>query len=143
MALDSKFSPSGWYAPANRNRALAVAFVLVVVICITDYFITGPIGLGNLYFLTIIMAAGFLLPWQVVTMCVVCTALRELFNYATKEWAEMLPRLFLSFSGYVGTGLFVREVVTNRQKVLDSLARFQEQVQLRKDAEEQLQILVE
>src|SRR5258708_209548 len=143
MELGFKLSPWAWYRPENRIRALLVGLALIAAIGTTDYFVIPPFGFGNLYFFPIIMAAGFLVPWQILLMAVICMFLREMFGFSDRAWADALPRMFLRFSGYAGTALFVREVVVNRQKVVDSLARVQEQVLLRKDAEEQLQVLVE
>ena len=143
MSNRFRFSPSGWYVPENRTRALAIALVLVMAISLLDFWTPRQIGLGNLYFLAILISAGFLLPWQVVLMGLVCAALRESFNFLPKPWTEVIPRVGNSLVGYIGTGLFVHEVVANRQRVVESLARVQEEVQLRQDAEEQLRVLVE
>jgi PAS domain S-box-containing protein len=143
MSKGFRFSPAAWYVPENRNRALTLALVLVAAISLLDFWSPKQLGLGNLYFLVILISAGFLLPWQVVLMCLVFTVLRESFNAIPKTWPGVIPRVGNSLVGYIGTGLFVREVVANRQRVVESLARVQEEVQLRQDAEEQLRVLVE
>jgi two-component system sensor kinase FixL len=129
--------------PENRKRALTIALALVMAISLLDFWTPRQIGLGNLYFLAILISAGFLLPWQVVVVGLVCAALRESFNEIPKTWAGVIPRVGNSLVGYIATGLFVREVVSNRQRVVESLARVQDEVQLRQDAEEQLRVLVE
>lgn len=138
-----RFSPSYWYVPENRVRALAAACFLIVFIASLDSWTPRQIGLGNLYFLAILICAGFLLPWQIVVVGVLCAALRESFNGLPKAGLSFIPRIANSLTGYIVTGLFVRSVVINRQRVVESLAQLQEQVQLRQDAEEQLRVLVE
>src|ERR1017187_10811897 len=90
MSNRFRFSPSAWYVPENRNRALTIAFVLMLAIAILDYSAPRQLGLGNLYFLAILISAGFLLPWQVVLMCVVCAALRESFNDLPKPLTAVI-----------------------------------------------------
>ena len=45
--------------------------------------------------------------------------------------------------GFIGTGLFISELLRNRRMVLDHLNEVEMQVQARREAEEQLQVLVE
>src|ERR1017187_2192101 len=113
MSKGFRFSPAAWYVPENRNRALTLALVLVAAISLLDFWSPKQLGLGNLYFLVILISAGFLLPWQVVLMCLVFTVLRESFNAIPKTWPGVIPRVGNSLVGYIGTGLFVREVVAN------------------------------
>lgn len=49
----------------------------------------------------------------------------------------------LSSAGFVGTGLFVSEMVRNRSMVLQHVDELENQVQLRQDAEQQLRSLIE
>ncbi len=117
---------------------------MVVAIAVADSLTNGPLGLGNLYLLPIIMVAGFLRPGQVILMSLVCVGLREAFNHVPFGPAtEVITRLTMSLTGFLGTGLFTREVIVNRQRLVDSLASIEQQVRLRQDAEEQLRVLVE
>jgi PAS domain S-box-containing protein len=50
--------------------------------------------------------------------------------------------LILSSAGFIGTGLFISELLRNRRTALEHLQEVESQVALRRDAEEQLQLLI-
>ena len=74
-------------------------------------------------------------------MALVCSVLQELFSELPSS--EAIYRLFMALAGFSGTGLFVSEIIRNRQMALDHLSEVEKQVELRKEIEEQLQVLVE
>jgi two-component system, LuxR family, sensor kinase FixL len=85
--------------------------------------------------------AGFL-PWsQIVLLALVCSILQELFSELPSS--EAIYRLVMAFAGFSGTGLFVSQIIRNRQMALDHLAEVEKQTDLRREVEEQLQVLVE
>src|SRR5437016_4811754 len=140
--LFSSSAISAWYAPENRSRAIGWAFLFVLGVAGIDYIVLGPISFGPLYLFPILMVAGFLVRWQIFVVALLFSFLREAdVTYAFQGW-ESVTRLIMWIVGYAGMGFFVREVVHNRQNVLEHLRRLQEQVQLRQDAEEQLRVLV-
>ena len=49
----------------------------------------------------------------------------------------------MASAGFVGTGLFVSEIIRNRQATLNHLKEVETQIGLRKEVEEQMQVLVE
>ena len=128
------------YASANRSRLLMVAGVLFIGIAFVDWW-TGPrISLGFLYLFPIMIAGGFLSRTQIVLVAVAC-AILDFINLPEGEPPE---HLVFAAAGFVGTGLFISELIRNRRMVvrrhLDELG---DQMKLRREAEEQLQILVE
>src|SRR5260221_8502452 len=52
-------------------------------------------------------------------------------------------RLLMASAGFVGTGLFVSEVIRSRQMTMAHLVEVETQIGLRKETEEQLRVLVE
>lgn len=128
------------YASANRSRLLMVAGVLFIGIAFVDWW-TGPrISLGFLYLFPIMIAGGFLSRTQIVLVAVAC-AILDFINLPEGEPPE---HLVFAAAGFVGTGLFISELIRNRRMVVRRhLDEIGDQMKLRREAEEQLQILVE
>lgn len=128
------------YAPVNRTRLLVVAGLLFILIAAVDWRIEPYISLGFLYLFPIMIVGGFLSRTQIIAVALVCAVL-DFTNYPKDE---TLIHLIFSSAGFVGTGLFISELIRNRRMVvrrhLDELG---DQMKLRREAEEQLQILVE
>jgi two-component system, LuxR family, sensor kinase FixL len=129
------------YAPSNRQRMLAVAGLLIVVIAAVDWWATHYISLGFLYLFPIIILGGFVSRSWIVLVALLCAVLQEAFSNLPES--EAVIRLLFSSVGFVGTGLFISEVIRNRRIVLKHTAELEDQVRLRQDAEEQLRSLVE
>jgi two-component system, LuxR family, sensor kinase FixL len=132
---------SSIYSENNRRRFLIAALTLIVAIAIVDWRTKPFISIGFLYLFPILLVAGFLPRWQIIFVALVCAVLQELFSELPSN--EAFTRLLMASAGFVGTGLFVSEIIRNRQMALDHLAEVEMQVGLRKEIEEQLQVLVE
>lgn len=129
------------YSESNRRRFLVAATIFVVAIAVIDWQTKPFISIGFLYLFPILLVAGFLPRWQIILLALVCAVLQELFSELPSS--EAVYRLFMASAGFVGTGLFVSEIIRNRQMAVDHLAEVEQQVALRKEIEEQLQVLVE
>jgi PAS domain S-box-containing protein len=129
------------YSPANRRRLLIVAGLMVFVVAGIDWWTKPYISLGFLYLFPIMIAGGFLSRSKIVYLAVLCAFLQEEFSNLPPS--DTWPRLILSSAGFVGTGLFIFELLRNRRMVLDHLNEVEAQQQARREAEEQLQVLVE
>jgi two-component system sensor kinase FixL len=129
------------YTPENRVRLLTLAAVIVATIAAID-FVTKPyFSLGFLYLFPIMIVGGVLPRGQTIAVALVCAVLQEVFSNLPET--ELLVRLILTSVGLSGTGLFVSELVRNRQIVLQHVIELEEQEKRRKDAEEELQFLVD
>ena len=129
------------FVPENRTALLAIAVLLVTAIAIADWITKPYISLGFLYLFPIIVVGGFLSRWQTITVALVCAVLQEAFSNLPEN--EAIFRLILSSIGFSGTGLFVSELLNNRRIVLEHLDELENEVRLRRDAEDQLQVLVD
>lgn len=129
------------YSEGNRRRFLVAAAVLVIAIALIDWQTKPFISIGFLYLFPILLVAGFLPSWQIILVALVCSVLQELFSELPSS--EAAYRLLMAFAGFSGTGLFVSQIIRNRQMALDHLAEVQKHTELRKEVEEQLQVLVE
>lgn len=122
------------YAPANRVRMLALASFLIAAIAVVDWWATHYISLGFLYLFPIIIFGGFLSRTRIVGIALLCAILQEAFSNLPES--EAVIRLLFSSAGFVGTGLFISEMVRNRRIVL----KHSEELA---DAEKQLRSLIE
>lgn len=129
------------YAPGNRARMLIVAGLLIIAIAIIDWRATQFISLGFLYLFPIIILGGFLSRTWIICVALLCAVLQEAFSNLPES--EAVVRLLFSSVGFVGTGLFISEIIRNRRIVLKHSEELEDQIQLREDAEQQLRSLVE
>src|SRR5271165_7134762 len=137
----SRMQFSSIYSPKNRTAFLIAATLLTAVIAIVDWLTKPYISIGFLYLFPILLIAGFLPRWQITFVALVCAVLQEFFSELPPN--EAITRLVMASAGFVATGLFVSEIIRNRQAALQHLNELETQIGLRKDIEEQLQVLVE
>src|SRR5580658_5394904 len=129
------------YAPANRVRLIVVAGLLIAAIAVADWATKPYISLGFLYLFPIMILGGCLLRNQIVGVALVCAVLQEAFSNLPEN--EAVVRLLFSSAGFVGTGLFISELIRNRRITMTHVAELEGQIKLREDAEEQLRSLIE
>lgn len=129
------------YAPRDRAKILSIGALLVACIAVMDWLTKPYLSLGFLYLFPILLVAGFLNRQQILIIGVGCAILSEMFS-ALESSAE-IPRTALVAIALAGGGLFFRELIHNRQLVVQHMGELEEQFRLRRDAEEQLRVLVE
>jgi PAS domain S-box-containing protein len=129
------------YAPANRARLIVVAGLLIAAIAAVDWATKPYISLGFLYLFPIMILGGFLSRLQILGVALVCAVLQEAFSNLPEN--EAVLRLLFSSAGFVGTGLFISELIRNRRIAMTHVEELEGQIKLREDAEEQLRALVE
>src|ERR1017187_6359422 len=133
--------PLSIYASANRAKLIVVAGFLIAAIALVDWATKPYISLGFLYLFPIMMVGGFLSRTQIVGVALVCAVLQEAFSNLPEN--EAVVRLLFSSAGFVGTGLFISELIRNRRITMTHVEELEGQIKLREDAEEQLRSLVE
>jgi two-component system sensor kinase FixL len=129
------------YAPGNRGRLIVVAGLLISAIAVIDWATEPYISLGFLYLFPIMILGGVLSRTQTIAIALVCAVLQEAFSNLPGN--EAVVRLLLSSTGFVGTGLFISELIRNRRIAMRHVEELESQIRLRQDAEEQLRSLVE
>jgi len=132
---------SSIYSRKNRVPFLIAATVLIVAIATIDWLTKPYISIGFLYLFPILLIAGFLRRWQIVGVALLCALLQEL--YSELPSGEAITRLLMASAGFVGTGLFVTEIIRSRQMALEHVEELETHTKLRQEAEEQLRILVD
>src|ERR1700691_1911257 len=129
------------YASADRTRLILVAGLLIAAIAVVDWATKPYISLGFLYLFPIMMLGGFLSRTQIFGVALVCAVLQEAFSNLPEN--EAVIRLLFSSAGFAGTGLFISELIRNRQITMKHVEELEGQIKLREDAEEQLRSLIE
>ena len=127
----------------NTKSVLLRAGLLIAGIAIIDWLLVNEMPLGFLYILPMLMVGRVLRPWMIAGVALLCTVLAELFDPFTWHIAAGIPRDILYFSSFFCVGLFVYEVSKNRQIVLGHLHEIERQSEARREAEEQLKVLIE
>jgi PAS domain S-box-containing protein len=127
----------------NKRAVLARAAALIAAIAVLDWRIVGEIPLGFLYLLPMLMVGSVLNPWEIGLVATLCTSLAEVFDDLAWNFRAGLSRDVLYFAAFFGVGLFVREVTRSRRAAQQHLEEIERQSEARREAEEQLRILVE
>jgi two-component system, LuxR family, sensor kinase FixL len=128
------------YAPKNRAKSLSVAAVLILVIAAVDWATKPYVSLGLLYLFPIMLAGGFLARPQILGLSLFCSILHEAFSSFPSPDVVRMAMVMIAFTG---TGFFISELVRKRQLIGYHLQELKEQIQFRRDAEEQLEMLIE
>ena len=129
------------FVPENRLRLIVLAAVLIAAIATIDWLTRPYLSLGFLYLFPIIILGGILSRSQIVGLAFVCAILSESLSNLPEN--EAVFRLLLSSVGFSGTGLFISELLRNRRTVQKHVEELEKEVSLRREAEEQLQVLLE
>jgi two-component system, LuxR family, sensor kinase FixL len=129
------------WAPQNRRFVFIAAGYLTLSISVLDWWTESYIALGFLYLFPIILVSGFLSKLHVSICAVVLAVLAEQFSGLPPEAA--IPRLLFSWIGLLGAGLFVNELVRNRQLADEHVQVLTNEMALRREAEQETQSVVE
>lgn len=116
--------------------------VLIASIALLDWTSSPHIPLGFLYLLPMVVAGSFLTPAEVASAAVASTALTEAFDDFPWDVSFGIPRDILYLAAFAGAGFLMYEVARRRKLAATHLLQLQTEIKARKDAEEQLQILV-
>jgi two-component system sensor kinase FixL len=133
-----------FFSLIRRGAAgLGRVLLLIFAIALIDWRVSANVPLGLLYLLPMTLAGASLTRAQVTILAAVCTALAEQFDGFAWVAPTALPRDVLYFSAFWGIGLFVHEAQESRRKSMLHLRDIEREVQARREAEEQLDILIQ
>lgn len=129
------------FSEPRRGWVYAAASVLILSIAYSDWKVE-EVSLGFLYVLPILMASATLRGGQILAISVVCSLLREWFGPLQGTPGAAL-RVCIGAAGFWLAGYFVAQL--NRQRLINKqvLHERERQMQLRIDAERQLQVVIE
>jgi two-component system sensor kinase FixL len=127
----------------RRPVVLLQVALLITLIAVADWKINSEVPVGFLYLMPIVLASRVLRRAQVVLLGAVCALLAELFDGLTWSAQSGLPRDLLYLAAFAGIGLFAQEVGASRRAAVAHVEELERENQARRDAEEQLEVLVE
>jgi len=109
------------WEPRHRTAVLLISGGIVLAIAALDWWTKPYISLGFFYLFPIMLAAGFLPRWAIALMGIACALLSEWFSNLAPADAPI--RSSFEALALVGSGLFISEVLRNRQLRLASQER--------------------
>jgi PAS domain S-box-containing protein len=127
---------------ASRVQLALVSGAAITVIALIDWQLEPNLSLGFLYLFPILISALFVSRWQLLAVAAVCTSLREWLSPFPWD-ADAIARSAMALVAFLGAGLFVGELSRNRLHAIEHARQLEVQVRLRREAEEELRILVE
>jgi len=127
----------------SKRTILLLSGVLIAGTALIDWLLVGDLPLGFLYLLPMSMVGRVLLPWQIAGVAALCTFFSEAFDQFVWSFRIGMPRDILYFAAFFCVGLFVYEINRNREVAAKHLREIEEQRDARREAEEQLKVLVE
>jgi PAS domain S-box-containing protein len=119
------------------------AGAFIAVVALVDWRVIGEVALGFLYLVPMLMIGSVANRLTIVSGAALCTFFAERFGDLPWNARMGTSRVLLHFAAFVGAGLFVREVNNSRKAAADSLHQIEQERDARRDAEEQLEILIE
>jgi two-component system sensor kinase FixL len=131
------------YLHGSTRAALVRAGILIAVIAIIDWRVDLNLSFGFLYLFPMLLVGTALPRWQVVCTALFCTLLSDLFDPFAFTLGVALPQDILVFTSLAGTGLFAYEIAKSRRLELDNLRKVEAEAAARREAEEQLEFLID
>jgi PAS domain S-box-containing protein len=131
------------FLQGNRRLVLSRAVLIMAVIALVDWRLDVDISFGFLYLFPMLMVGSCLSPWQIVGVAAICTGLVEAFDPFPWVTNVGIPRIILTFAAFTAAGLYVYESVRNRKLANRHLADVEHEIDLRREAETQLKVLIE
>ena len=127
---------------AGRYKVLVATALLVCVVALGDWAVGRTVSLAPVYILPMMLGAIVMQPYETAALAIVGSFLRAWFDTPASR-TEVILRFVFAFLGYFASALFVTALVRNRELEIRHLSRIQREQQLRREAEEQLRLLVE
>lgn len=127
----------------SKRTNLLWASALILLVAVIDWRVVWDVPLGFVYLLPMLLLGKVLKPWQIAIAAMLCTYLTEEFDPFAWDLRVGLPRDVLYFAAFFFVGAFVYELNRNRQISLTQLREIEAQRDARREAEEQLTILIE
>ncbi len=128
----------------SGKAKLLRAAVLIALIAFTDWRLGDEIPLGVLYLFPMLLVGSVLTRLQIGMVAVLCTFLAELFDGL--NWFHSpgsgITRDGFMFIAFFFVGVFMFEVNRTRTRTLSHMDEMQTEAQRRREAEEQLEVLV-
>jgi PAS domain S-box-containing protein len=127
----------------SRTKLLLLAAAMILAVALIDWRVELNVSFGFLYLFPMLIVGSCLPRWQLGLLGGLCTFLAERFAPFMWEPAAGVPRDLFMFAAYFGAGLFASESARNRRLTEQHVREVEQEAELRRDAEQQLQALIE
>jgi PAS domain S-box-containing protein len=127
----------------SRSKLLLIAAAMIITVALVDWRVELNVSFGFLYLFPMLIVGSCLPRWQLALLGGLCTFLAERFAPFPWDAAAGVPRDLFMFASYFGTGLFAYESSRNRRLAEQHVREVEQEAELRRDAEQQLQALIE
>ncbi|MDP9055683.1 MAG: ATP-binding protein [Acidobacteriota bacterium] len=134
---------AGTILRTGRARIIAAVAALIVLIAIADWYVGIRASLGVFYILPMVAGATVFQSVGIVLLAFVCSGLRSLFDLPNPPYLEELLRFIFATLAYASCGLLVAALTRNKELNAAHVVRLRREQDLRREAEEQLRILVD
>jgi PAS domain S-box-containing protein len=112
-------------------------------VALVDWRVELNVSFGFLYLFPMLIVGSCLPRWQLALLGGLCTFLAERFAPFPWEPAAGVPRDIFMLAAYFGTALFASESARNRRLTSQHVREVEQEAELRRDAEQQLEALIE
>ncbi len=126
----------------GRTKVLVAIAALMALIATADWSVGSRMSLGIFYIVPMVIGATVLSWPGIVLLAVGCSLLRSWFDIPTPRIEQFLRFGFATLA-YASAGLLVAVLMRNRELTIAHLAKLRHEQELRREAEEQLRILVD
>ncbi len=127
----------------TRTQLLMRAGLMIFAVALIDWRVQGNVFFGFLYLFPMLMLGSCLAPWQIALVAAGCVLLAEWLGPVGWAPSDGIPRDIFMFTAYFGTGLFAYESARNRRLALQHAQEIECEMESRREAEQQLQVLIE
>jgi signal transduction histidine kinase len=133
----------GFIFRSAKPRIHAGIAGLIALIATADWYAGTRASLGVFYIVPMVLGATVFRGPGIVLLAIVCSSLRSAFDLPRPPYIEELLRFIFATLAYASSALLVYALIRNRELTIAHLARLRREQELRREAEEQLKILVE
>jgi PAS domain-containing protein len=131
------------YYRGSKRAILVRASVLIALIALLDWRVVDEVPVGFLYLLPMVMLGKVLRPWQTAVFAGLCTVLTEVLDQYAWNIRTGPQRDVLYFMAFFSVGAIIHQMDRNREVTLRQLHEIERQSDARREAEEQLSVLIE
>jgi PAS domain S-box-containing protein len=129
------------FSEAKRAWFYTIAAACVAIIGWFDWLLEN-VSLGFLYIVPMLLASATLRRLQMMILATACGVLREMFSPVHGQ-PGVVGRTIIGVAGFATAGFFVSELNRSRKLVTRHLEEREEQIQLRRQAEEELRAVID
>jgi two-component system, LuxR family, sensor kinase FixL len=133
---------SAFFLQSSRSRLLTLAGALIIIVALIDWRVDVNISFRFLYLFPMLLVGIYLARWQIVVVAGLCVVLSELFDPFPRNAAGIASDI-LMFAASIGMGFFAYESARNRRLSLQHVKDVEQEIELRREAEQRLKILIE